>query len=281
MRWFSDQRGAKGRVTAVLFTLWHVFKRDCVFLFFFQNILKRTTPGSRDEDTATKAFNELKKVIIIFNNPLDEVLPLAGRCGNNHAGMHLLDHQRMQLQRAVDEEDGGAHSPQQENPFRGKSERSTLFGSTSLASVFLLPPSYSAAWCSPFPDLSSDLSVPLAGEARWAPGGGHADDEHVGLKAEAAHQTCVPPPVQWLSPAVQEEGVSDMNHIQRDREPMLLLLMLMHIQYKHCTNAHFQVFYTTDQPLADIVFSQSPRTSIPTKEKEKNEKRALDDPTLT
>lgn len=27
-----------------------------------QNILKRTTPGSRDEDTATKAFNELKKV---------------------------------------------------------------------------------------------------------------------------------------------------------------------------------------------------------------------------
>lgn len=30
----------------------------------FQNILKRTTPGSRDEDTATKAFNELKKVLI-------------------------------------------------------------------------------------------------------------------------------------------------------------------------------------------------------------------------
>lgn len=103
-------------MTGVLFTLWHVFKRDCVFLFF-QNILKRTTPGSRDEDTATKAFNELKKVIIMFNNPLDEVLPLAGRCGNNHAGMHLLDHQRMQLQRAVDEEDGGTHSPQQENPF--------------------------------------------------------------------------------------------------------------------------------------------------------------------
>lgn len=85
--------------------------RGIVF-FFFQNILKRTTPGSRDEDTATKAFNELKKVIIIFNNPLDEVLPLAGRCGNNHAGMRLLDHQRMQLQRAVHEEDGGTHSPQ-------------------------------------------------------------------------------------------------------------------------------------------------------------------------
>lgn len=34
--------------------------------FFFQNILKRTTPGSRDEDTATKAFNELKKVVIII-----------------------------------------------------------------------------------------------------------------------------------------------------------------------------------------------------------------------
>lgn len=65
--------------------------------FIFQNILKRTTPGSRDEDTATKAFNELKKVIIFFNNLLDKVLSLAGRCGNNHAGMRLLDHQRMQL----------------------------------------------------------------------------------------------------------------------------------------------------------------------------------------
>lgn len=30
--------------------------------FLKQNILKRTTPGSRDEDTATKALNELKKV---------------------------------------------------------------------------------------------------------------------------------------------------------------------------------------------------------------------------
>lgn len=42
--------------------MWHIF----------QNILKRTNPGSRDEDTATKAFNELKKVVIIIpnNNPL-------------------------------------------------------------------------------------------------------------------------------------------------------------------------------------------------------------------
>lgn len=40
-----------------------------VLRHIFQNILKRTIPGSRDEDTATKAFNELKKVvIIIFNN---------------------------------------------------------------------------------------------------------------------------------------------------------------------------------------------------------------------
>lgn len=36
--------------------------------FIFQNILKRTTPGSRDEDTATKAFNELKKVVITDPN---------------------------------------------------------------------------------------------------------------------------------------------------------------------------------------------------------------------
>lgn len=41
--------------------------------------------------------------------------------------------------------------------------------------------------------------------------------------------------------------MSDMNHTQRDQEPILLLLMLMHIQYKHCMNAHIQVFYTTDQ----------------------------------
>lgn len=39
-----------------------------VLLNIFQNILKRTTPGSRDEDTATKAFNELKKVVIIIHN---------------------------------------------------------------------------------------------------------------------------------------------------------------------------------------------------------------------
>lgn len=37
-------------------------------VFILQNILKRTTPGSRDEDTATKAFNELKKVVIIIPN---------------------------------------------------------------------------------------------------------------------------------------------------------------------------------------------------------------------
>lgn len=56
-------------ITGVLFTLWHIFKT----VFIFQNILKRTTPGSRDEDTATKAFNELKKVVIIIpNSQLDE-----------------------------------------------------------------------------------------------------------------------------------------------------------------------------------------------------------------
>lgn len=40
----------------------------------FQNILKRTAPGSRDEDTATKAFNELKKVVIIRDRQLQELL---------------------------------------------------------------------------------------------------------------------------------------------------------------------------------------------------------------
>lgn len=55
--------------TGVLFTPCHIFKN----VFIFQNILKRTTPGSRDEDTATKAFNELKKVVIIvLNSQLDE-----------------------------------------------------------------------------------------------------------------------------------------------------------------------------------------------------------------
>lgn len=34
-------------------------------LNLLQNILKRTMPGSRDEDTATKAFNELKKVEVL------------------------------------------------------------------------------------------------------------------------------------------------------------------------------------------------------------------------
>lgn len=56
-------------LTGGLFTLWHVSKN----VFIFQNILKRTTPGSRDEDTAMKAFNELKKVVIIIpNSHLDE-----------------------------------------------------------------------------------------------------------------------------------------------------------------------------------------------------------------
>lgn len=58
-------------------------------------------------------------------------------------------------------------------------------------------------------DLSSDLSVPLAGETRWAPGSGHSDDEYFWIEAQASHQASVPPPVQWLSPAVQTEGVSD------------------------------------------------------------------------
>lgn len=62
----------------------------------------------------------------------------------------------------------------------------------------------------PLPDISSDLSVPLAGEARGAPGGGHSDHEHLWLQAEAAHQACVPPPLQRLSAALQTEGVSNM-----------------------------------------------------------------------
>ncbi|CAG6021136.1 unnamed protein product [Menidia menidia] len=40
------------------------FQRITRLKMLVENILKRTTPGSRDEDTATKAFNELKKVII-------------------------------------------------------------------------------------------------------------------------------------------------------------------------------------------------------------------------
>uniref|UniRef100_A0A8C4Z7L6 Rho guanine nucleotide exchange factor (GEF) 19 n=1 Tax=Gadus morhua TaxID=8049 RepID=A0A8C4Z7L6_GADMO len=38
------------------------FQRITRLKMLVENILKRTTPGSRDEDTATKAFNELKKV---------------------------------------------------------------------------------------------------------------------------------------------------------------------------------------------------------------------------
>lgn len=65
-----------------------------------------------------------------------------------------------------------------------------------------------------FVDLSSDLSVPLACETWWATGGGHTDDEYLWIKTQVTHQACVPPPVQWLSAAVQEEGVSDMQSAQ-------------------------------------------------------------------
>lgn len=74
-------------------------------------------------------------------------------------------------------------------------------------------------------DLSSDLSVPLAGETRWTPGGGHSDDEYLWIKVEAPHQACVPPSVQRQSPAVQEERVSDVHQTQRDRE---------HCVHEHC-----------------------------------------------
>lgn len=138
------------------------FETDSGFylFFFLQNILKRTTPGSRDEDTATKAFNELKKVIIIFNNHLDEVLLLVRRGGNNHAGVRLLDHQRMQLQRAVHEEDGGIDSPQQEDQFWGKSERSgALF-------QHLWPPPVFLRW--PHPARALYLQIfPLISQSRW------------------------------------------------------------------------------------------------------------------
>lgn len=40
----------------------HVLGTSAPYVFCLQNILKRTPQGSRDEDTATKAFNELKKV---------------------------------------------------------------------------------------------------------------------------------------------------------------------------------------------------------------------------
>lgn len=68
-----------------------------------------------------------------------------------------------------------------------------------------------AAFFLSFADLPSDLSVALAGETRRAPGGGHPDDEYIRVEAEVTHQACVPPPVQRLSAAVQEEGVSDQH----------------------------------------------------------------------
>lgn len=58
-------------------------------------------------------------------------------------------------------------------------------------------------------DLSPDLPVPLAGETRRAPGGGHSDDELFWVEAQVTHQAGLPPPVQRLPAAVQEEGVSD------------------------------------------------------------------------
>lgn len=59
-----------------------------------------------------------------------------------------------------------------------------------------------------FLDISPDLSVSLVGKAWWTGGGGHTDHEYIGFKVEVAHPSCLPAPVQWLSPAFQEERVS-------------------------------------------------------------------------
>lgn len=59
-----------------------------------------------------------------------------------------------------------------------------------------------------FVDLSSYFPVTLAGKARRTPGSRHSDNEHLWIKAQVTHQASVPPPVQWLPAAVQEEGVS-------------------------------------------------------------------------
>ncbi|KAK2851105.1 hypothetical protein Q5P01_007381 [Channa striata] len=49
------------------------FQRITRLKMLVENILKRTTPGSRDEDTATKAFNELKKMIKECNSSVQSM----------------------------------------------------------------------------------------------------------------------------------------------------------------------------------------------------------------
>uniref|UniRef100_A0A4W5M7V4 Rho guanine nucleotide exchange factor 19 n=1 Tax=Hucho hucho TaxID=62062 RepID=A0A4W5M7V4_9TELE len=49
------------------------FQRITRLKMLVENILKRTTPGSRDEDTATKAFNELKKLIMECNSSVQSM----------------------------------------------------------------------------------------------------------------------------------------------------------------------------------------------------------------
>ncbi|XP_028848868.1 rho guanine nucleotide exchange factor 19 [Denticeps clupeoides] len=49
------------------------FQRITRLKMLVENILKRTTPGSRDEDTATKAFNELKRVIKECNSSVQSM----------------------------------------------------------------------------------------------------------------------------------------------------------------------------------------------------------------
>ncbi|XP_061112519.1 rho guanine nucleotide exchange factor 19-like [Conger conger] len=49
------------------------FQRITRLKMLVENILKRTAPGSRDEDTATKAFNELKKLIKECNSSVQSM----------------------------------------------------------------------------------------------------------------------------------------------------------------------------------------------------------------
>ncbi|KAI1890807.1 hypothetical protein AGOR_G00157420 [Albula goreensis] len=49
------------------------FQRITRLKMLVENILKTTTPGSRDEDTATKAFNELKKIIKECNSSVQSM----------------------------------------------------------------------------------------------------------------------------------------------------------------------------------------------------------------
>ncbi|KAJ8257709.1 hypothetical protein GJAV_G00188850 [Gymnothorax javanicus] len=49
------------------------FQRITRLKMLVENILKRTTPGSREEDTATKAFNELKKLIKECNSSVQSM----------------------------------------------------------------------------------------------------------------------------------------------------------------------------------------------------------------